>query len=104
MRADDLDLVYEKDLPADAVKLPALLHTFEPNDATLRDLFRLNLNESVEPTAPQFRTPSLALYYARRQNLRRKELPCYRRRSLHRSSRRYLARLRPSLSRQLKGN
>ncbi|RWA58065.1 phospholipase D-like domain-containing protein [Mesorhizobium sp.] len=63
MRADDLDLVYEKDLSADAVKLPALLHTFEPNDAALRDLFRLNLNESLEPTAPQFRTPSLP--YAR---------------------------------------
>lgn len=59
MRADDLDLVYEKDLPAEAVKLPALLHTFEPNDAALRDLFRLNLNESLEPTAPQFRPPSL---------------------------------------------
>jgi len=63
MRADDLDLVYERDLPADAVKLPALLHTFEPNDAALRDLFRLNLNESLEPAAPQFRTPSLP--YAR---------------------------------------
>lgn len=59
MRADDLDLVYEKDLPADAVRLPALLHTFEPNDAALRDLFRLNLNESLEPTTPQFRPPSL---------------------------------------------
>lgn len=57
MRADDLDLVYEKDLPPDAVRLPALLHTFEPNDAALRDLFRLNLNESLEPATPQFRTP-----------------------------------------------
>ncbi|WP_160297951.1 phospholipase D-like domain-containing protein [Rhodopseudomonas palustris] len=63
MRADDVDLVYEKDLPADAVRLPALLHTFEPNDSALRDLFRLNLNESLEPTTPQFRTPSLP--YAR---------------------------------------
>lgn len=63
MRADDIDLVYEKDLPADAVRLPPLLHTFEPNDAALRDLFRLNLNESLEPTTPQFRTPSLP--YAR---------------------------------------
>ncbi len=63
MRADDLDLVYEKDLPPDAAKLPPLLHTFEPNDAALRDLFRLNLNESLEPTTPQFRTPSLP--YAR---------------------------------------
>lgn len=63
MRAEDLDLVYERDLPPDAVKLPALLHTFEPNDAALRDLFRLNLNESLEPATPQFRTPSLP--YAR---------------------------------------
>lgn len=62
-RADDLDLVYERDLPPDAAKLQPLLHTFEPNDAALRDLFRLNLNESLEPTAPQFRTPSLP--YAR---------------------------------------
>lgn len=58
MRADDLDLVYEKDLPVDAATLPALLHTFEPNDAALRDLFRLNLNESLEPVAPQLRPPS----------------------------------------------
>lgn len=63
MRADDVDLVYEKDLPTDAIRVPALLHTFEPNDAELRDLFRLNLNESLEPTTPQFRTPSLP--YAR---------------------------------------
>jgi len=63
MRADDLDLVHEKDLPADAFRLPALLHTFEPNDAALRDLFRLNLNENLEPAPPVFRPPSLA--YAR---------------------------------------
>ncbi|UNC16468.1 phosphatidylserine synthase (plasmid) [Acidiphilium multivorum] len=63
MRADDLDLVYEKDLPSDAVRVPALLHTFDPNDAALRELFRLNLNESLEPVTPQFRTPSLP--YAR---------------------------------------
>ncbi|RYZ66321.1 MAG: hypothetical protein EOP09_12860, partial [Proteobacteria bacterium] len=69
---DELKTVEEKflievtcipNLPADAVKVPALLHTFEPNDAALRDLFRLNLDESLEPAAPQFRTPSLP--YAR---------------------------------------
>ena len=60
MRADDLDLVHDKDLPPDAVKLRALLHTFEPNDAPLRELFRLNLNESLEPAPPVFRPPSLA--------------------------------------------
>ena len=59
MRADDLDLVHEKDLPADAQKLSALMHTFEPNDAALRDLFRLGMDESLEPATPQFRTPSL---------------------------------------------
>ncbi|MER8376162.1 phospholipase D-like domain-containing protein [Mesorhizobium sp. M1406] len=63
MRADDLDLVYERDLPDDCEALVPLLHTFEPNDGALRDLFRLNLNESLEPSNPQFRTPSLP--YAR---------------------------------------
>ena len=63
MRTDDLDLIYEKDLPDDALKLQSLLYTFEPNDAALRDLFRLNVNESLEPTAPLFRPSSLA--YAR---------------------------------------
>lgn len=63
MRTDDLDLVHDKDLPANAVRLQALLHTFEPNDAVLRDLFRLNVNESLEPAPPVFRPPSLA--YAR---------------------------------------
>lgn len=63
MRAEDLDLVYERDLPAECEKLDPLLHTFEPNDGALRDLFRLNLNESLDPSPPQFRTPSLP--YAR---------------------------------------
>lgn len=63
MRTDDLDLVYERDLPPESEKIRPLLHTFEPNDAGLRDLFRLNLNESLEPSTPQFRTPSLP--YAR---------------------------------------
>ncbi|MBY5502347.1 phosphatidylserine synthase [Rhizobium leguminosarum] len=63
MRADDLDLVYERDLPAESEKVTPLLHTFEPNDAALRDLFRLNLNESLDASTPQFRTPSLP--YAR---------------------------------------
>ncbi len=58
MRADELDLVYERDLPDEFVALEPLLYTFEQNDPALRDLFRLNLNESLEPTPPQFRTPS----------------------------------------------
>lgn len=63
MRADELDLVFERDLPEEAAKIDPILYTFEPNDAGLRDLFRLKINESLEPTPPQFRPPSLA--YAR---------------------------------------
>jgi hypothetical protein len=58
MRADDLDLVYENDLPPDSKTLQELLHTFDHNDPALRNLFRLNLNESLEPSIPRFRTPS----------------------------------------------
>ena len=63
MRAEDLDLVYERDLPLESETIPPLLYTFEPNDGALRDLFRLNLNESLDAAPPQFRTPSLP--YAR---------------------------------------
>jgi len=55
MRTDELDLVHEKDLPSDAIRLKPLHHTFSHNESTLRDLFRLNLNESLEPVPPTFR-------------------------------------------------
>lgn len=58
MRADDLDLVQEKDFPPDAEPMSALIQTFKPNDGALRDLFRLNMDESLEPAPPQFRPPS----------------------------------------------
>lgn len=58
MRADDLDLVQERDLPDDAEPLSGLMQTFDPNHAALRDLFRLNIDESLEPTPPQLRPPS----------------------------------------------
>ena len=63
MRADDLDLVHEKDLPPDIDRLDPLLYTFEPYDAALRDLFRLGMDESLEPVPPQFRPPSM--HYAK---------------------------------------
>jgi hypothetical protein len=58
LRADELDLVYERDLPEDPECLDPILHTYNPDDPSLRDLFYLNLDESLEPSAPQFRNPS----------------------------------------------
>jgi hypothetical protein len=58
LRADELDLVHEKEVPADADTVAALKHTFDPNDGALRDLFTLDADESLEPTPPQFRNAS----------------------------------------------
>ena len=58
LRADDLDLVYERELPADAVLIEPRVHTYDLSDGTLRNLFYLNGNESLEPSEPQFRRPS----------------------------------------------
>lgn len=57
-RADDLELVYERDLPDEANVIEPLIHTYDPNDGALRDLFYLNADEALEPSLPQFRTPS----------------------------------------------
>lgn len=57
-RADDLELVYERDLPADANVLDPLVHTYDPADGSIRDLFYLSMDEALEPSLPQFRTPS----------------------------------------------
>lgn len=61
MRSDELDLVHEKDLPPDAFRLEPLRHTLDQNEATIRDLFRLDLNESLEPSPPTFR-PAVPFY------------------------------------------
>lgn len=57
-RAEDLELVYERDLPDHANVLDPLLYTYEPNDGAIRDLLHLNSDEALEPSLPQFRTPS----------------------------------------------
>ena len=57
-RADELELVYERDLPEEANIVEPLVHTYDPNDGTIRDLFHLRDNEALEPAVPQFRTPS----------------------------------------------
>jgi hypothetical protein len=53
-----LELVYERDLPDCAELIEPIIYTYDPNDGSLRDLFYLNADESLEPSAPQFRTPS----------------------------------------------
>ncbi|WP_262299008.1 phospholipase D-like domain-containing protein [Microvirga sesbaniae] len=57
-RADELELVYEKDLPEHAEVIEPRIHTYDPNDGSVRELFYLNMDESLEPTVPNFRTPS----------------------------------------------
>lgn len=57
-RADELDLVYERDLPIDANVIDPILHTYDPADGGIRELFYLNMDEALEPSLPQFRTPS----------------------------------------------
>jgi hypothetical protein len=57
-RADEFELVYERDLPDEASVVEALIHTYDPNDGTIRELFHLSDDEALEPSLPQFRTPS----------------------------------------------
>ena len=58
LRADDLNLVYENDLPAEANTLEPVLQTYNVSDGRLRDLLYLDADEVLEPEEPQFRTPS----------------------------------------------
>ena len=58
LRADDLDLVYENDMPLDAEKLDPKIHTYHSFDGRLRELFYLAPDETLEATEPQFRNPS----------------------------------------------
>ncbi|CCV11478.1 phospholipase D-like domain-containing protein [Mesorhizobium sp. STM 4661] len=58
LRADDLDLVYEKDLPENANLLEPIEQNYDPNDATIRDLLYLGVDEDLEDEEPKLRTPS----------------------------------------------
>jgi hypothetical protein len=55
LRTDDLNLIYDKDLPEEAHKLEPTLQTYDPSDSRLRDLLYLSSDEVLEPDAPQFR-------------------------------------------------
>jgi hypothetical protein len=58
LRADDLAIVYERDLPNAARIVPSVYSTYSPADGDLRDLLYLSPQESLEPDAPRLRTPS----------------------------------------------
>jgi hypothetical protein len=56
--ADELDLVYERDLPGDAQRFEPLRYTYDQNDPNIRELLRLEADESLEPIPFTFSTPS----------------------------------------------
>ena len=58
LRADDLTLAYERDLPADAPKMDPIYMSYDPRDGGLRDLLYLGPEESLEPDEPRLKTPS----------------------------------------------
>lgn len=60
MRSEDLEIVYEKDLPREAICLEPRNYTFQPSSASLRVLFRLAGDETLDPGDPQFRPPVLS--------------------------------------------
>lgn len=57
MKSDDLDLVYNSDLPDDANILDPTVLTFDPREVP-RDLLQLKPDEGLDPVEPGFRTPS----------------------------------------------
>jgi hypothetical protein len=58
LRADDLDLVYERDLPSDALRIEPRLTTIDVNSGGLRSLLHLSADENLEPETPNYKTPS----------------------------------------------
>jgi hypothetical protein len=65
LRSDDLDIVYERDLPNSARPLDARFQNFNSADGDFRDLLYLQPLETLEPDEPRLRTP--ARPYARFQ-------------------------------------
>ena len=58
LRAEDLDLVHERDIDDDALRVVARVNTFDSNAAGLRELLPLNADEGLEPKTPVSRAPS----------------------------------------------
>jgi hypothetical protein len=61
LRADDLQLVHERDLPEGARPLEPRVGTYDPDDGTLRELVYLDRDESFERFEPNYRMPSRLL-------------------------------------------
>ncbi|WP_308909466.1 phospholipase D-like domain-containing protein [Pseudokordiimonas caeni] len=62
-RANDLDVVHEKDIPEGAVVLESRTQTFNTQDARLRPLLYLKKDEFLQPEEPKFQP--LSRRYAR---------------------------------------
>jgi phosphatidylserine/phosphatidylglycerophosphate/cardiolipin synthase-like enzyme len=58
LRADDLQLVHEKDLPPSAEPLAPLVSTYDTNDGTVRNLLYLDHDESFDHFESTFRPPA----------------------------------------------
>ncbi|WP_447763855.1 hypothetical protein [Sphingopyxis panaciterrae] len=58
LRSDDLDVVYERDLPNSARPLEARYQNFNAADGDFRDLLYLQPLETLEPDEPRLRTPA----------------------------------------------
>ena len=63
LRADDLELVHETDLPASAFAMKPVVSTFEREDGSLRNLVYLAADKSFDQFEPNLRAPSL--FFAR---------------------------------------
>lgn len=63
LRSDDLDIVYERDLPNGARPLEARYQNFNAADGDFRDLLYLQTLETLEPDEPRLKPP--ARTYAR---------------------------------------
>jgi hypothetical protein len=57
-RVDDLDVVYDRDIPEDAYRMKATYDTFDSNDPAIRNLLRIEIDERIEPSTINFRSSS----------------------------------------------
>jgi phosphatidylserine/phosphatidylglycerophosphate/cardiolipin synthase-like enzyme len=75
-RSEDLQLVYQPDLPDEAEKLPEKYDTIDPRELP-RELLYLRADEALEPSEPGLRTPSRPFAQVRVEADGIKGLPAY---------------------------
>jgi hypothetical protein len=57
-RVDDLDVVYDRDIPEDAHRMEATYDTFDSNDPAIRNLLKIEIDERIEASTITFRSSS----------------------------------------------